>query len=518
MDITGEKEATVCRRLLDMNIERLVSVCICTSHHKFYLGGMVKVTGGISLQNCTRLQSLQLCGLDLGDQQLLLPDTLTNIDFDKVKVTGGISLQNCTRLQSLELRRLDLGDQQLLLPDTLTNIVIKDVKVRGCISLQNCPQLQAIRLESINIPEYQLILSDSPTHMHTIDSNLPRVHHLQNCTLLQTLELKGVRFGKNKFLSAQNFENLQELILVDINLDDQELMLPNGLTSLCLKSVTTASGRNRDRNTIARQQHTKHSASISFMDTNCLGTLRLQNCTKLKTIVLTKINICNHELLLPEGVTSITLDSVNKAKDVKLPLQHCRSLQKLELRYGDKRVLPDSITKLDLYECLSFLTSLQNLSRLQTISLAVMDLGDLELKFPVSVKQVWLSRIKMSRGLPLNNCSQLIELEIKDMNLANTELKLPDSITHVEMRHVSMSALGVQELCHHFQRLPHHVTFNMGYSAIEPLHDFDEFIKRLKTMTDVQIRHFCRIKDIPFVSFLIQFNCNPSAASSELQT
>jgi len=465
--ITDEKDTTVCRRLLDMNIERLFSVFIYTDHYK------------------------------------------SDLDY-LVKVTGGISLQNCARLQSLQLRGLDLGDQQLHLPDTLTNIVIKYVKVKGCISLQNCTRLQAIRLNLIDIP-------DSPTHMHTVDRNLPRVIHLQKCTLLQTLKLKGVRFGENEFLSAQNFENLQELKLVDINLDDQELMLPNSLTSLCLERVTTVSGRNGGRNTSAQKQYNQHSASISFMDTTCLGTLRLLNCTQLKTIVLRTINMSDHELLLPESITSITLDRVNTSKDVKLPLQHCTSLQELQLadvKLGDKLVLPDSITGLDLTmvtECLSSFTSLQNLSRLQTISLASIDLGNLELMFPVSVKKVHLSSLKMSRGLPLLACSQLIAFTIYSMNLANTELKLPNSITNIEMRQVTMSALSVQELCEHFQRLSHAVTFKVILCTIEPINDYKQFIERL--IQDVDIEIISRFGDKVIE---IRFNCNSSAASSEL--
>jgi len=97
------------------------------------------------------------------------------------------------------------------------------------------------------------------------------------------------------------------------------------------------------------------------------------------------------------------------------------------------------------------------------------------------------------------------------MNLANTELKLPDSITVIEMAGVTMSALGVQELCHHFQRLPYTVTFEILGCSIEPLHVYKQFIKGLKTLTDVHIRYFDKM-----IGIEIQFNCNPSAASSEL--
>jgi len=227
----------------------------------------------------------------------------------------------------------------------------------------------------------------------------------------------------------------------------------------------------------------------------------------------------DHKLLLPESITSITIYRVNTSKDVKLSLQHCTSLQKLDLnavKLGDKLVLPDSITELKLFHvtgCLSSFTSLQNLSRLQKISLGYINLGDLELRFPVSVKNIKLCALEMSRGLPLQANSQLIELEIRSMNLANTELKLPDSITEIEMAGVTMSALGVQELCHHFQRLPHAVTFKTGACTIEPINDYKQFIERLKTMTDVGIEIISRLVDNEIV---IRFNCNSSAASSEL--
>jgi len=549
--IRVEKEATVCRRLLDMNIERLVSVFIRTNRYKFSLDNMVKVTGGISLQNCTRLQSLQLRGLDLGDQQLLLPDTLTNIEMEDVKVTGGISLQNCTRLQRITLLKLDLGDQQLLLPDTLTNIDFENVKVRGGISLQNCTRLPSLKLCNIDLGDQQLLLPDTLTHIDVKSVNVTGGIYLQNCTrlqilklrylnlgdqqlllpdtltnmemenvkvtggiylqncsLLQNLKLTRVRFGENEmFFTAQNFKHLQELELVQIDLGDQELLLSNSLTSVCLDRVSTASGRNGDRNTFAQQQQNEDelAAILSFKKATCLGPLRLQNCTKLKTIVLKDINMSDQELLLPEGITSITLDHVNKSKGVKLPLQHCTSLQKLKftnIKLGDKLRLPDSITEIELFGCLSTLTSLQNLSRVQTVSLSYMDLGDLELKFPVTVKHVNLYRLEMSKGLLLHNCSQLIKLNIFYMNLANTELKLPDSITNITMTCVTMSALGVQELCHHFQRLPHAMTFEMLGCTIEPLHDY-EFIQRLKTMTDVQVRNLEKGRILGDVSFKV---------------
>jgi len=436
MEIKNEYDASVCSRLLDMNNERLVSVFICTF---------------AATLNFNVLQIKPEC-----------------------KITSQLRFNKCTHLQHITLNRLDLGDQQLLLPDTLTNIYVEDAQVTGGI-------------------------------------------YLQNCSLLQTLKLNRVNFGeKEMFLSAHNFKHLQELELDRINLDDQELMLPNSLTSLCLHRVTTASGRNGDRNTIARQQHTKHSASISFMGTTCLGTVRLQNCTKLKEIVLMNIDISDHELLLPESINSITLSSVNKSKDVKLPLQHCTSLQKLDLadvKLGDKLVLPDSITELDLAVvtgCLSSFTSLHNLSRLQTIDLHGMDLGDLERRFPVAVKTIALSHLKMSRGLQLQAYPQLIELKLRYMNLANIELKLPDSITNIEMKKVTMSALGVEELCEHFQRLPHTVTFRLKCCTIEPLHDYEQFIQRLKTMPDVEFKKWWDN------TFEIRFNCNTNAASSEI--
>jgi len=428
MEIKNEYDASVCCRLLDMNIERLVYVFICWYRRLFIFKHYDK---RLKVQS-----TLQLC------------------------------LHKCTQLQRITLLNLDLVDQQLLLPDTLTNIEIKDVKVTGGI-------------------------------------------YLQYCSLLQTLKLKGVPFGKNElFLSAQNFKHLQELELVDMDLGDQEMLLPNSITSLCLVRVSTASGRNGDRNTSAQQQHNKHSAFMSFMDYPCLGPLMLQNCKKLKHIVLKRIRMNDHELLLPESITSITIDSVNGSKDVKLPLQHCTSLQKLDLagvKLGDKLVLPDSITELELFDvtgCLSSFTSLHNLSRLQTLSLVFMDLCDLKLE---------LCELEMSRGLLLHNCSQL---RIEEMNLAYAELKLPDSITNIEMTRVTMSALDVQELCHHFQRLPHAVTFTMKVCTIEPLHHYEQFIKRLRTMTDVTIIE--RILMFGDKEFVIRFNCNTSAASSEL--
>ena len=226
---------------------------------------------------------------------------------------------------------------------------------------------------------------------------------------------------------------------------------------------------------------------MSFMDYPCLGPLMLQNCKKLKTIVLKNINMSDHELLLPESITIITLDRVNWSKDVKLLLQHCTSLQKLELtnvKLGDKLCLPTELDQIDVNGCFSSLTSLRNLSRLP----------------------------QMSRGLlPLQTNSQLITLKIQYMNLANIDIKLPHSITKIEMYRVTISALCVQELCHHFQRLPHAVTFEIYCCTIEPLDDYKQFIKKLQTMTDVEID----ISGWGDTNIKIRFNCNTSAASSE---
>jgi len=49
--------------------------------------------------------------------------------------------------------------------------------------------------------------------------------------------------------------------------------------------------------------------------------------------------MCDHELLLPESIASITLEIFNESNDVRIPLQHYTSLQKLALvfiKIGDK--------------------------------------------------------------------------------------------------------------------------------------------------------------------------------------
>ena len=138
-----------------------------------------------------------------------------------------------------------------------------------------------------------------------------------------------------------------------------------------------------------------------------------------------------------------------------------------------------------------------------------MDLGDLELQFPASVENVKLWKLKMNRGLPLQAYSQLIGFKLYYMNLANTELKLPDSITNIVMFRVTMSALSVHELCEQFQRLPHAVTFTMDSCTI---HDYEQFIKRLKTMTDVQTKNLDIERISRGVSFKLRFKCNTSAA------
>jgi len=363
MTICDEYYESVCLRLLDMNNERLISVCI---ENLLYESSQHL---SMHLQSCMRLKHLMLDKLDLGDERLLLADTLTNIIFTNVEVTEGISLQNCTQLQTIKLESVNIGKNQLILPHSLTHIDI------------DCEE----------------------------DMNL--------------------------LLSAQNLKHLQELKLRNITLSDHELLLPNGITSLCLDCVSTASGRNRHRNTSSKQTEL-HGGAYSYLHVYrvCVGTLRLNNCTKLKKLVLK--NISYHKLRLPESINSITLCHINGSMSKIIPQQHFTRLQKLKVKVknlGDKRRPPDTITEI----------------------------------------------------LQLQNCSQLIKLKIESMDLTNINLKLPDSITKIGMKFVTMSELGVHELCQHFQRLPNAVTLQIMNCTIWPITDHERFFQSLKKMTFV---------------------------------
>jgi len=119
--INNEYDASVCFRLRDMNIERLVSVSICTDlvasvlNFNNFQNFKCKISSQLCFHKCTHLQNLTLHDLDLGDQQLLLPYTLTNIEIEEVQVTGGIYLQNCSLLQTLKLNRVSCGENEIYL-------------------------------------------------------------------------------------------------------------------------------------------------------------------------------------------------------------------------------------------------------------------------------------------------------------------------------------------------------------------------------------------------------------------
>ena len=450
--IENEYDTIICCRLLEMNIDRLVSVYINMHINLiFNIIEKISIQGQqliMCLQNCKRLQSLTLCKLDLGEEQLRLPDTLTYIELRDINVTGGIFLKNCTRLQHIFFNLVDFGDN-MLLPDNLTNIELSNMNIRREIDFTAC-------------------------------------------TMIQKLTLKHVNFGDNVFFlnPDQNFKHLQELKLVDVDLGDNELLLPNSITRVWLDSVSTAGGRNEHIDT-----RTELKAIIEHY-LPYLGTLVLLECTQLQEITLKNINFCDNKLLLPDSIASINLVTVIFSPNwtVTVPLQHCMSLQKIEISnvfLGLNTNLPGNIIemKLDfLSVCSSIFTVMQDLTQLQSISLADMDLSEIELSFPASVKTVELCELKIPKVLSLTECTRLKKLKIDRMDIAEKDVQLPDSITNIIMEGVTMSAKSLLEYIEHLKQLPHAVTFEMIYCNIEPLHENKRIIQRLEKMRDVQMR------------------------------
>jgi len=81
----------------------------------------------------------------LKDNILKLLASIHTINLDNVTVSGGVSLENCTRLDMITLKHVDLKDNTLHLPASIRYINFDNVIVTGVFhsrSVKTFPALQ----------------------------------------------------------------------------------------------------------------------------------------------------------------------------------------------------------------------------------------------------------------------------------------------------------------------------------------------------------------------------------------
>jgi len=182
---------------------------------------------------------------------------------------------------------------------------------------------------------------------------------------------------------------------------------------------------------------------LDLKDVALTGGLSVQQCLQLQNLTLRRVNLNEHELLLPDSLTSIDLKDVAVAGG--LLLLHCSQLQHLTLSkvdLGDHGLrLPDSITSIELDRVtLPAGLVLHHCSQLQNLTLHKVDLGDNGLLLPDSITSIELDRVTLTAGLLLYYCSSLRNLTLRKIDFGVQDLLLPDSITSINLKDVTLTA------------------------------------------------------------------------------
>jgi len=218
---------------------------------------------------------------------------------------------------------------------------------------------------------------------------------------------------------------------------------------------------------------------ITLMDVTMTGGLSVQYCTQLQHLTLTYMKLGEHELVLPDNITHVTMKHVNMTGG--LSVQHCTQLQRLLLTYMNlgehELVLPDNITHITLMDVtMTGGLSVQHCTQLQHLTLTYMNLGEHELVLPDNITHITMKRVNMTRRLSVQHCTQLQHLTLTYMNLGEHNLVLPDNITHITLNDVTMTG----GLSVHCTQLQHITIWEMNFD--------DNFPQLPISITDIELQ------------------------------
>jgi len=195
---------------------------------------------------------------------------------------------------------------------------------------------------------------------------------------------------------------------------------------------------------------------ITLTDITMTGGLSVQHCTQLQHLTLTYVNLGEHELVLPDNITHIELEDVTMTG--VLSVQHCTQRQHLSLTrvyLGEHElVLPDNITHITLNDdTMTGGLTLEHYTQLQHLTLKHVNLGEHKLVLPVNITHITLTVVTITGGLSVQHCTQLQQLSLYTVDIGEHELVLPDNITHITLTGVTMTGgLSVQH-CTQLQHL-----------------------------------------------------------------
>jgi len=355
------------------------------------------VSGNVSIENCARLEKLTLNHIDLKDNMLKLPASITNIDLDHVTVRGGVALENCTRLKELILKHVDKGDHNLQLSASITSIYLDHVTVSGGVELKNCPRLESLTIIHIDIGDHNQL----PTSVKYI-----------------TFDHVTVSGG----VSLDNCSELEKLTLKHVDIRDHNLQLPASITSINLDHVTLTGG------------------------------ISLEKCTRLLYLTLKYADVGDHNLQLPSSISKLNLDHVIVSGGVSL--DNCTDLRWLTLAHIDLKdvnlMLSASTISIDLdHVTLTGGVSLDNCTSLKMITMQYIDLGDHNLQFPASVTNIDLNHVTVRGGVSLEDGIRVDELTLQHIDIGEHNFMLPESyiIDRMFVDHVYMSEGVALENC-----------------------------------------------------------------------
>jgi len=240
---------------------------------------------------------------------------------------------------------------------------------------------------------------------------------------------------------------------------------------------------------------------ITLNDVTMTGGLSVQHCTQLQHLTLIGMDLGEHELVLPDNITHITLKDVTMTRG--LSVKSCTQLHHLTLtgvNLGEHElVLPDNITHITLKAVtMTGGLSVQRCTQLQNFTLIGMNLGKHELVLPDNITHIMLKDVTMTGGLSVQHCTQLQHLILTGVNLGEHELVLPDNITHITLKAVTMTGeLSVQR-CTQLQHLELTGVELCEHELVLP--DITHIMLKVVTMTrGLSVQHFTQLQHLTLI-------------------
>jgi len=479
----SSNDMVVCNRLIAVNEFRLVTLDLSGKNM-----ARTPTICNLSLQNCKQLRILKLKDITI-DEQLLIAENIISVKFTNVIFINGISVQNCTKLQRfiysnnsknettlpgglslqdctqlkyLECVHVNFDRQELLLPNQIQKIDLYHIGViirmqyisRNVLFLVlNCVNLLQLSLN--HCPNLtSLLIDDDYDIQYGYSTVLPDGLQLERCTQLRNIIFKNVSIGSHAFLLPENIwsiemrrvsivngivlqhcTQLKKLTFNDVNFGDQELIVPPYFETLDFKGVDM-DGIPLHHSTQLQRLHITYPTAFSRRTEEQYAMsspgLSLQLYTDLHDLILNRVTINGHALLMPEHISSVSMDSVSIVGG--LSLQHCKQLKNLTLHdvnFDDTElIVPQQIETMCLVGVKMSIFSLNHCTRLK--------------KLHINCDDFWSNQhddkhsIVLSVGPTLKLCTQLNDIILHKVNITDHRLMLPENISSIALRDVSV--------------------------------------------------------------------------------